>query len=120
MAKLILVVEDEFAIRDMLEMLLVEEGYRVLSAPNGQLGLESVAQNRPDLIMADWMMPVMDGIEFCRTLQANPDYRTIPVIFMTAVGKNIPLAEHNFLAVFDKPFDINSVLLLIEQTLGSP
>ena len=120
MTKLILVVDDEFAIRDMMEALLTEEGYTVQSATNGQHGLATLSEGRPDLILSDWMMPVMDGLEFCRTLQGMPDYCSIPIIFMSAVSKNISAHDCNFLAVLEKPFDISMVLSLIEQTIGSP
>ena len=58
----VLVVEDEFAIADLLEMVLTDEGYRVLLAANGRQGLERLAEGpRPDLVISDYMMPVLDG-----------------------------------------------------------
>src|SRR5579859_4514606 len=104
MAKLILVVDDEFAIRYMMQTLLSEEGYAVQCASNGQHGLATLREGRPDLILSDWMMPVMDGLAFCRTLHTIPDYRSIPIIFMSAVSKNISAHDCDFLAVLEKPF----------------
>lgn len=66
----VLVVDDEFAIADLLEMVLADEGYRVLLAINGRQGLERLAEGpRPDLVISDYMMPVLDGAGFVQAMQ---------------------------------------------------
>ena len=68
----VLIVEDEFAIADLLEMALTDEGYRVLTAANGRQGLERLAEGPPpDLVISDYMMPVLDGAGLLRAMREN-------------------------------------------------
>ncbi len=83
MKKTVLVVDDEEDIVDLLRYNLVREGYEVLTASNGAQALEK-ATAKPDLILLDLMMPVLDGIETCRRLKSHPDTAAIPVVFLTA------------------------------------
>ncbi len=82
----ILVVDDEPAIAEMLQDILEYEGYQVVTAGNGHEGLACVAAVRPQLVLSDVMMPGLDGRAFCRALQADPRYRGIPVVLMSAAG----------------------------------
>ena len=70
--------------RDLMCQRVRLEGWTVAEAPNGRIGLERVAQDRPDLIVLDLMMPEMDGFEFVRELRKVPAWRTIPVVVITA------------------------------------
>ncbi len=81
----ILIVDDEPFNRDILEQELEALGYATQSAENGARALERVAEDRPDLILLDVMMPVMDGFEACRRLKEDDDARLTPVIIMTAL-----------------------------------
>jgi DNA-binding response OmpR family regulator len=81
----ILIVDDEPFNVDLLEQELEDLGYRTSSASNGQDALEKVAAERPDLILLDVMMPVMDGFAACRRLKESDDTRLIPVVIMTAL-----------------------------------
>src|SRR5690606_33196149 len=74
----VLIVEDDPASRDMLRRLLEKEGIATREAENGQEGLDAVAQEAPQLVMLDLMMPVMDGFDFLVRLRANEATRTIP------------------------------------------
>ena len=66
----VLIVEDEFAIADLLEMVLTDEGYRVLHAANGRQGLERLAEGpRPDLVISDYMMPILDGAGMLKAMR---------------------------------------------------
>jgi GAF domain-containing protein/DNA-binding response OmpR family regulator len=86
-----LVVEDDPATREMLGRLLQREGWTVDEAANGRIGLERVATVPPDLILLDLMMPEVDGFEFVERLRAEPAWRTIPILVITA--KELTAAE---------------------------
>src|SRR5262249_1269770 len=83
----ILVVDDEVKNVKLLEALLLPRGYEVVTAFNGEEALRQVQQERPDLILLDIMMPVMDGFEVCKILKDNADTRLIPVVIMTGWGR---------------------------------
>jgi len=80
----VLIVEDEPAIRQMVRRLLEKEGWTVREAENGQAGLQAVQESAPAIILLDLMMPVMNGFDFLRELRKNQEWRTIPVIILTA------------------------------------
>jgi two-component system response regulator VicR len=84
MAKKILVVDDEKDIVDIVKEILKHEGYEVETAFDGEEGLKKVSEVRPDLIVADVMMPSMDGYEFVQKLKEDPSVSSIPVVFLTA------------------------------------
>ncbi len=79
----VLVVDDERLIRTMLVDILEAQGFTCRTATNGEEALAACAEAQPDLILTDIMMPVMDGIEACRRLKANPAWAAIPVIALT-------------------------------------
>ncbi len=81
----ILIIEDELPMRTALQDVLQSEGYRVLTAADGQIGLERAVQEKPDLILLDIMMPKVDGFTLCRELRrlANP----VPILMLTAKGQ---------------------------------
>lgn len=116
---LVLVVDDEFGIRDVLEDLLGDEGYRTTSAPNGEVALEKMRAERPDLVLLDYMMPVMNGATLVETMQRSADLRTVPVVLMSASAssawRNLPAA-----AYLPKPFELTQVLGVITQLVGPP
>lgn len=115
MSKL-LIVDDEVAILEALMDILEVEGYAVSTASNGAEGLASVGKSRPDLILLDLMMPVMDGQEMLRRLKDDPSLRTIPVVVMSAgrVNKSDLHGSH-FLA---KPFELDDLLDTVAKELG--
>lgn len=80
----VLVVEDEMAQREVLAYNLEAEGFRVLKAENGEEALLLVEEDTPDIIVLDWMMPNLSGIEVCRRLKQRPETRSIPVIMLSA------------------------------------
>ena len=85
----VLVVEDEFGIADVLETILTDKGYRVLTACNGQQGLARLAEEKPDLILLDFMMPILNGAGVLRAMTAEPAYHRIPVIMMSALEEDM-------------------------------
>ena len=80
----VLLVEDEPAQRELLVYNLDVEGFDVITADNGEDGLLLVEENQPDLIILDWMIPQLSGLEVCRRLKLNPKTRQIPVIMLSA------------------------------------
>ncbi|MFK8031607.1 MAG: phosphate regulon transcriptional regulator PhoB [Gammaproteobacteria bacterium] len=80
----ILVVEDEEAIRQMLHFNLTRAGFDVLSAPTSEAALAHLAQTTPSLILVDWMLPDISGLELTRSIKSNSEQRTIPIIMLTA------------------------------------
>ena len=81
---LVLVVEDEAALATMLRYNLEKQGFRVEEAADGQEALTRIAETQPDLVLLDWMLPVMSGIEVCRQLRRRSETRDLPVIMVTA------------------------------------
>ena len=81
---LVLVVEDEAATRELLRRVLEADGWTVSEAENGRVALERVAEQRPDLILLDLMMPEMDGFDFMDELRRREGWGTVPVVVVTA------------------------------------
>ena len=89
----ILVIDDEERIFDVIEGLLMREGYRLSYASSGQDALERIDALQPDVILLDVMMPQMDGIETCQQIKANPNWQHIPIIIVTALTAKEDLAR---------------------------
>ncbi len=85
----VLVVEDEPAQREVLAYNLEAEGFRVTLAENGEDGLICVDEDTPDVIVLDWMMPHLSGIEVCRRLKIKPETRAIPIIMLSARSEEV-------------------------------
>lgn len=83
----VLVVEDETDLRELLELHLLREGFRVLTAEDGRRGFEIATSERPDLVVLDWMLPNMSGPEVARLLRARKDTRSIGILMLTAKGE---------------------------------
>ncbi len=109
----VLVIDDDEGIREMLEMALADEGYRVESAPNGAAGLELAARARPDLILLDMRMPIMDGWEFARAYRTRPGPHA-PIVVVTAARDASDRAEQiladGYLA---KPFSLDDLINVV-------
>ena len=85
----VLLVDDLKAELDLLNQYLTEGGYEVITAKNGKEALDKVDNNKPDIIVTDWMMPEMGGLDLCRHLKKNPDTADIPVIACTAKDRDV-------------------------------
>lgn len=83
----ILVVEDEDALATLLDYNLMKEGFRVERAADGEEALLRVAEEPPDLVVLDWMLPKVSGVEVCRQLRAGAETRRMPVLMLTARGE---------------------------------
>ena len=85
----VLLVEDEFAQREVLVYNLEAEGFDVIQADNGEDALMLVEEDHPDMIILDWMMPKLSGIEVCRRLKMRPETRAIPIIMLSARAEEV-------------------------------
>jgi two-component system chemotaxis response regulator CheY len=83
MSKTVLTVDDSRTMRDMLKFALLEVGYRVVQASDGQYGLEALAQEIPDVIVTDINMPRLDGFEFIAAVRKDQKLRAIPILVLT-------------------------------------
>ena len=83
----ILVFEDEDALATLLQYNLEKEGYKVSVASDGEEGLMQAEEETPDLVLLDWMLPKVSGIEVCRRLRGRPETRNLPIIMLTARGE---------------------------------
>ena len=83
----VLVVEDEDALSALLQYNLDKEGYAVTVAGDGEEALVLIDEQQPDLIVLDWMLPKVSGVEVCRRLRARPETRNLPIIMLTARGE---------------------------------
>ncbi len=111
----VLVVDDDPAIRDLVEIVLASGGYKVSTAEHGEAALERLADTQPDLILLDMRMPVMDGWTFARAYRQQYDTRT-PIIVLTAArdaaARAAEVAADGYLA---KPFNVGELLALVSQ-----
>lgn len=87
MKPLVMIVEDEAALVTMLRYNLEKEGFRVAEAADGEEALTVVEETSPDLILLDWMLPMMSGIEVCRQLRRKPNTKDVPIVMITARGE---------------------------------
>ena len=85
----VLVVEDEAAQREVLSYNLEAEGFRVAKAENGEEALVLVAEENPDIIVLDWMLPNVSGIEVCRQIKTRPETRNVPIIMLSARSEEV-------------------------------
>ncbi len=116
----ILVVDDEVNITQILEFSIGAEGYEVITASNGEEAIDMARREQPDLIILDIMMPKIDGYEACRILKANPLTKSIPVVLLTAKGRDIDKRLGYEVGATDyivKPFSPNKLVDRIHQLL---
>ena len=121
MTKRILVVEDTEDNRRILRDLLTNVGFEVLEATDGEKGVAAAAEHRPDLILMDIQMPIIDGYEASRRIKANPDLRHIPIIAITSyalAGDEQKTAEAGCEGYIPKPCSPRQVLAMVREFLG--
>jgi two-component system, chemotaxis family, chemotaxis protein CheY len=112
----ILIVEDEAPLRELVADLIEDAGYRALQAIHGRQALALIEQERPDVVLSDVMMPVLNGAELCRILKGQPRTAAIPVILMSAAGSAIADGAGAD-AFVDKPFELSELEALVRRWL---
>jgi CheY-like chemotaxis protein len=113
--KTVLLAEDEEELADLLSGFLRDSGYRVVCAADGKQALAAMDLARPDLVLCDIVMPVLDGLTFCSRLAEHPLHKRVPVVLMTALAEHLNLAGCPHAALVRKPFDIDQLLLTIAR-----
>lgn len=114
----VLVVDDEFGVAEVLQSILEDEGYRVATAINGKQALARLGELTPDLIMLDYMMPIMDGTQTLAAIRRNAAFADIPVIMMSSLEEAAvreTCTEYN--SFLRKPFRAMAVVKLVAQLL---
>lgn len=112
----ILIVDDEQDILETLRLILEMEGYSVETASTGQQAIEKMSALVPDVVLSDVMMPVMNGLELLKRLQAHPQHRAIPVI-ITSAGSIDAEKLRGSCAFLKKPVDLDVLLRTIDRIL---
>lgn len=114
----ILVADDDPGVRELCQIILGTEGYEVLLAENAEQGISLAREQHPDLILLDWMMPDVDGMDALLTLKGDPATSEIPVVMLTALDgmPQITLATFNGADGYvTKPFEVDDLLSLVRR-----
>ena len=118
--KTILVADDETHILHVVSMKLTNAGYRVLTAHDGQEALEIAQQEHPDLLITDYHMPLLSGLELCQRLRQDVATAKIPAILLTARGYNLEREDterSGILMMLSKPFSPRQLLVTVNEVL---
>ena len=121
MAHKILVVDDEPNIVLSLEFLMKQAGFQVRTASDGEAGLAAIAVEQPDLVLLDVMMPRKNGYEVCQAIRANPAWKNIRIIMLTAKGREVEREKGMALGADDyitKPFSTQEVVGRVRELLA--
>ena len=121
MSKCILVVEDQADNRRILRDLLGNAGYKLTEAESGEEALTAVEAERPDLILMDIQLPVMDGYEAARRIKSNPEMKEVPIIAVTSyalAGDETKARAAGCTAYISKPFSPRALLAKVREFLG--
>lgn len=119
--KKIFLIDDEFDIREFLQFNLVKEGFQVYTFENPVEALPKLKQLNPDLIVTDWLMPELDGLQLCKILKRNNETSHIPIIMITCKGDEIDVVTALEIGADDylvKPFGIKELAVRIKKILG--
>ena len=116
----VLIIEDEKALAEILEYNFKKEGYAVDTASDGEIALDKIIFKAPDLVILDWMLPKLSGIELCKKVRSNKKIKNIPIIMLTARGeeedrlKGLEMGADDYVT---KPFSINELLARAKAVL---
>lgn len=117
----VLVVDDLQSELDLICQYLTEEGYSITTASNGVEALEKIASKKPDLIVTDWMMPEMGGLDLARQLKKDPNTENIPVVACTAKDRNVDrmwATKQGVRGYVTKPFEKQDLLNALQTVLN--
>jgi two-component system, OmpR family, alkaline phosphatase synthesis response regulator PhoP len=114
----VLVVDDQPHVRRIVSAKLQKAGYEVLVAEDGEEALAMAREQRPDVLVADYRMPGIDGMDLCRMLQDDPATANIPVVLLTAYDAQVlqqPLGNANIRVMVSKPFSASDILRVVSN-----
>ena len=120
MSARILIVEDEEALCALLEYNLKKEGFQIDMRADGEEGLIAISDDKPDLVLLDWMLPRVSGIEICRQVRVRPETRDLPIIMLTARGeeddriRGLDTGADDYLT---KPFSMSELVARVRAVL---
>jgi len=119
--KTIVIIDDEFGLADVLAATLSEVGFRAWTAANGMRGIEVMSEHPPDLVLLDYMMPLLDGPGVLAAMRANPQLAAVPVVMMSSMSESVVRARCNgYVAFLRKPFGFEAVLGTVQRLLEPP
>jgi two-component system phosphate regulon response regulator PhoB len=116
----ILVVENDHDTRELLEYILLREGYRIRSETDGDATLAAVEASFPDLVLLDWMIPSRSGIDVCRAIRAKPQIADIPIVLVSAktrvddIRTGLAAGANDYVT---KPFGVSEILACVRSAL---
>jgi DNA-binding response OmpR family regulator len=122
MKKKVLIVDDEPNIVISLEFLMMQAGYAVQVARNGEEALDQIANFEPDLVLLDVMLPKIDGFDVCQRVRENQDWDTMQIIMLTAKGREVEVAKGMALganAYITKPFSNKELVAEVNRLLNA-
>ena len=120
MAKNLLIVDDEPNAVVPIQFLMEQQGYRVMIAERGEDALDLIYQYKPDLVLLDILLPGINGFEVCEIVRLNPEYRSIKIIFLTALGREEQIAKGLALgadAYITKPYSNDELVAIVKEVL---
>ncbi len=118
----VLIVDDELPVVSALQFLMEQEGYQVMVAYDGEEALDIMFKTKPDLILLDIMLPVIDGYEVCEVCRLDAELCDVKIIFLSAKGTDVDIAKGLFLgadAYITKPFSNIEIIDKVKELVGS-
>jgi len=119
--KTIIIVDDDDDIRELVEITLEDSQYRLYTAKDGEAGLKAIQNDRPDLVILDWVMPKLTGLEVLRKLRENPITAGIAVVLLTSQDNREHQEEIQTLGIFSylqKPFSPLELIQTVQKALA--
>ena len=119
----ILVVDDDPGVRELCNMVLTNEGFTVLQAEDAASGIQTARDQMPDLVLLDWMLPGLDGMDALRALKGSSKTRQIPIVMLTALDGLPQVTMATFSGAdgyVTKPFEVDDLLSLIRRFTEKP
>jgi len=120
----VLIIEDEEDTRDIMKLVLTDSGFDVATAATGESGLKAIKKKVPDLIVLDILLPDITGLTLLDKLKANDKYKSIPIVVVTAVAKEIGVKEeiakkYPEVGFVEKPFSVDSLIAAVKKKLST-
>ena len=116
----VLIVEDENSLLELLKFNFTKDGFKVDTAIDGETALEKILNKAPDLLVLDWMLPKLSGIELCRRIRKNKEIKNLPIIMLTARGeeddrlRGLETGADDYIT---KPFSVNELMARVKAVL---